>query len=299
MEVGIGGYENEIAALRLEKPRSLFRLQVRRFMRHRLAVLGGVIIVIQLGLATFSSLLAPYKPSTPDFGAVLASPSAKHLFGTDDLGRDILTRLIYGARISLAVGLTSVLMATIIGVFIGLIAGYFGGLVDGILMRWLDSLMAIPSLVLALTIAAVLGPGVRNATIAIAVTAIPLYARVIRGQVLSVKENEYIEAERSLGASPPRILVRHILPNAWSPVLVQVTLGIGFAIITESSLSFIGLGAQPPVPTWGSMIQVGFQYLETAPWFALAPATMIFLAVLGYNLLGDGLRDALDPTTRH
>lgn len=297
MEVGIGGYE--AAAFRLEKPRSLFRLQLRRFMRHHLAVLGGIIIVVQLGLATFSPLLAPYNPSTPDFGAVLASPSAKHLFGTDDLGRDILTRLIYGARISLAVGLTSVFMATIVGVLIGLIAGYFGGLIDGILMRWLDSLMAIPSLVLALTIAAVLGPGVRNATIAIAVTAVPLYARVIRGQVLSVKQNEYIEAERSLGASSPRILVRHILPNAWSPVLVQVTLGIGFAIITESSLSFIGLGAQPPVPTWGSMIQVGFQYLETAPWFALAPATMIFLAVLGYNLLGDGLRDALDPTTRH
>ena len=185
-------------------------------------------------------------------------------------------------------------IAIIAGVCLGIFSGYIGGAVDEVLMRILDSFMALPSLVLALAIAAALGPGLANAMLAIAVAAVPTYARLVRGQTLSIKENEYILAARATGVGSGRIVGRHVLPNSLGPVIVQASLGLGFAIITESSLSFIGLGIQPPLPTWGWMVQVGFQFLETAPWYVLAPASAIFLAVLGFNLLGDGLRDALD-----
>ena len=268
---------------------------LRLLLRHRLAMFGAVLVAIEVGLAVLAPWIAPHEPNRMDYKAVLSGPTAEHPLGTDELGRDLLSRTLHGARLSLRVGLVAVLFAVAIGVPIGLVSGYLGGLFDEAVMRVVDAVMALPALVLALTIAAVLGPGIWNATIAIAVVAAPTYTRLVRGQVLSVKENDYVLAAQCIGAPTWVILVRHILPNAFSPVIVQASLGVGFAIILEASLSFIGLGAQPPTPSWGSMVQVGFQYLEIAPWFVLVPATAIFLAVLGFNMLGDGLRDVLDP----
>ena len=268
---------------------------LRLLLRHRLAMFGAVLVAIEVGLAVLAPWITPHEPHRMDYKAVLSGPTAEHPLGTDELGRDLLTRTLYGARLSLRVGLVAVLVAVAIGVPIGLVSGYLGGLFDEAVMRVVDAVMALPALVLALTIAAVLGPGIWNATIAIAVVAAPTYTRLVRGQVLSVKENDYVLAAQCIGAPTWVILMRHVLPNAFSPVIVQASLGVGFAIILEASLSFIGLGAQPPTPSWGSMVQVGFQYLEIAPWFVLVPATAIFLAVLGFNMLGDGLRDVLDP----
>jgi peptide/nickel transport system permease protein len=269
-----------------------------RLLRHRFAQIGLLLIGLEVGMALFAPLIAPYDPGKIDAMAMLGGPSAAHLLGTDDLGRDILSRLIYGAQISLSISITAVALAVLIGVPLGLFSGYVGGIVDEIIMRVLDSVMSLPPLVLALTIAAVLGAGIINGMLAIAIVSIPVFTRLVRGQVLSVKHNDYVLAAQSVGVRPWLIVFRHVLPNSVNPVIVQASLAVGFAIITESSLSFIGLGAQPPTPTWGSMVQVGFQYLETAPEFVLAPATMIFLAVLGFNMLGEGLRDVLDPHAR-
>ena len=252
----------------------------------------------QTAIALLAPWLAPSDPSAIDYRAMLARPSATHPLGTDDLGRDLLSRLVHGARVSLGVSVTAVLLAVVAGVPLGLITGYKGGRVDETLMRLLDSVMALPALVLALTIAAVLGLGLVNGMIAIAIVLLPIFTRLVRGQVLSVKHSDYVQAAHALGLPTRVVLGRHILPNVMNPVIVQASLGVGFAIIIESSLSFIGLGAQPPTPAWGSMVQTGFQYLEIAPWFVLAPAAMIFLAVLGFNMLGDGLRDLLDPLTK-
>ncbi|HEY7141317.1 MAG TPA: ABC transporter permease [Methylomirabilota bacterium] len=269
-----------------------------RLARNRLALAGLVLVLVETAIAMLAPWLAPADPSAIDYRAMLAGPSAAHLLGTDDLGRDVLSRLMHGARVSLGVGITSVLLAAAAGVPLGLVTGYRGGKVDEGLMRLLDSVMALPALVLALTIAAVLGLGLVNGMIAIAIVLVPIFTRLVRGQVLSVKHNDYVQAAHALGLPTRVVLARHILPNVVNPVIVQASLGVGFAIIIESSLSFIGLGAQPPTPAWGSMVQTGFQYLEIAPWFVLAPATMIFLAVLGFNMLGDGLRDVLDPLAR-
>jgi ABC-type dipeptide/oligopeptide/nickel transport system permease subunit len=271
---------------------------LQQVLRNRIALVGLVIVAVQIGAAILAPLLLSYPPDAIDYRAMLQGPSPAHLLGTDDLGRDILSRLIYGARLSLAVSTMAVILAVVLGVPLGLVSGYLGGWIDELLMRLLDSVMALPPLVLALTISAVLGPGLFNAMIAIAIVAVPTFTRLVRGQVLSLKHNDYVTAAHSVGVPTWWVLFRHILPNALNPVIVQATLGVGFAIITESSLSFIGLGAQPPTSTWGSMVQVGFQYLELAPWYVLAPATMMFLAVLGFNMLGDGLRDALDPLSR-
>ena len=275
--------------------RSRLRTRARQLVQRKLTVVGLVIILFEILAALVGPLLVPYNPMTPDFVNVLQPPSSLHWLGTDDLGRDVLVRLLIGARYSLLISAVSVAVAATIGVGLGIVSGYLGGLSDELIMRVLDSFMALPSLVLALAIASILGPGLANAMLAIAVAAVPIYARVVRGQTLSVKENEYVLAARATGAGTAEMLFRHILPNTMGPLIVQASLGLGFAIITESSLSFIGLGIQPPTPTWGSMVQVGFQFLETAPWYVLAPAGAIFLAVLGFNLLGDGLRDALDP----
>ena len=277
------------------RPRSPARERLGAFVLHRLAMAGAFLVAIEAGLAVFAPALAPYEPNKMDYKAILAAPSAAHPLGTDELGRDMLTRMMYGARLSLTVGIMAVLLAVAAGVPLGLVSGYVGGALDEAVMRVVDSVMALPPLVLALTIAAVLGSGLVNATVAIAVVAAPTYTRLVRGQVLSIKHNDYIVAAHSIGAPTWLILVRHVLPNAFSPIIVQASLGVGFAIILESSLSFIGLGAQPPTPSWGNMVQVGFQFLEIAPWYALVPATAIFLAVLGFNMLGDGLRDVLDP----
>ncbi len=271
---------------------------LRHLVRHRLAMVGLALVVAQVLLALLAPLLAPYAPSAIDYRAMLHGPTTVHLLGTDDLGRDIVSRLIYGARVSMGVSVGAVFVAIAAGVPLGLVTGYVGGVLDEALMRLLDSVMALPALVLALTIATVLGHGLFNGMIAIAVVLVPIFTRIVRGQVLSVKHNDYVQAAHAVGVPIHLVLFRHILPNVINPVIVQGALAIGFAIIIESSLSFIGLGAQPPTPTWGSMVQIGFQYLETAPWFVLAPATMIFLAVLGFNMLGDGLRDLLDPMSR-
>ena len=272
---------------------------LRRLARHRLAMFGAVLVALEVGLALLAPWIAPHEPNRMDYTAVLSGPTTEHPLGTDDLGRDLLSRTLYGSRLSLEVGIVAVLVAVVLGVPIGLVSGYFGGIFDEAVMRVVDAVMALPALVLALTIAAVLGPGIWNATVAIAVVAAPTYTRLVRGQVLSIKENDYVLAAQSIGAPTWVILMRHILPNAFSPVIVQASLGVGFAIILEASLSFIGLGAQPPTPSWGNMVQVGFQYLEIAPWFVLIPAVAIFLAVLGFNMLGDGLRDTLDPKSHN
>jgi peptide/nickel transport system permease protein len=286
--------EREATLQGLTTRRSPVRLRVHQLLRRKLAVIGAVIILLEVAAAIFGPRLVPYDPMAPNFAAILQPPSAAHWLGTDDLGRDILSRLLTGARYSLLISVVAVAIAMIAGVCLGMFSGYVGGTVDEVLMRVLDSFMALPSLVLALAIAAALGPGLANAMLAIAVAAVPTYARLVRGQTLSIKENEYILAARATGVGSWRLVGRHVLPNTLGPVIVQASLGLGFAIITESSLSFIGLGIQPPLPTWGWMVQVGFQFLETAPWYVLAPASAIFLAVLGFNLLGDGLRDALD-----
>lgn len=272
--------------------------EARRLARHRLAMVGLVLVLAQVTMALLAPVLAPYAPSVIDYRATLQGATAAHWLGTDDLGRDIVSRLIYGARVSMGVSTGSVFIAIAAGVPLGLVTGYVGGLLDEGLMRLLDSVMALPALVLALTIATVLGQGLVNGMIAIAIVLVPVFTRIVRGQVLSVKHHEYVQAAHAVGVPTHLVLLRHILPNVINPVIVQGSLAIGFAIIIESSLSFIGLGAQPPTPTWGSMVQIGFQYLEIAPWFVMAPAMMIFLAVLGFNMLGDGLRDLLDPVSR-
>lgn len=261
----------------------------------RMALIGVSIIALLLLVALFAPMLSPYPPDAINYRFLLKPPSAEHLLGTDDLGRDLLSRLLYGSRLSLSAGISAVILSVIVGVPVGLVSGYVGGMTDELVMRVLDSIIALPPLVLALTISAVLGPGLVNATIAISIVAVPTYARLIRGQVLSIKNNDYVLAARSVGVSSLVVLFRHILPNVISPIIVQASLGVGFAIILESSLSFIGLGAQPPTSTWGSMVQTSFQYLDLAPWFVIAPATAIFVAVLGANLLGEGLRRSLDP----
>ncbi len=283
----------EPALLQVARPRSQWRGRLHRLAQRRLALIGGALVAAEVLLALVGPVVVPFNPTTPDFDAVLLPPSLTHWLGTDDLGRDVLSRLLTGARLSLLISISAVAIGAVFGVGLGVISGYVGHVLDELLMRILDSFMALPSLVLALVIAAVLGPGLMNATVAIGVASAPIFARLVRGQTLSIKEHDYVLAAHACGASAPRVLWRHILPNALGPVIVQASLGLGFAIITESSLSFIGLGVQPPTPTWGSMVQVGFQFLETAPWYVLAPATAIFLGVLSFNLLGDGLRDAL------
>jgi peptide/nickel transport system permease protein len=278
-----------------ERPRSVLSSAVQRFFARRLVVLGALLVAILVLMGVFGRLLAPYNPVTQDLINVLAPPTESHWLGTDELGRDILSRLLWGSAISLQVGVTSVLVAAIPGVIVGMIVAYRGGWLDSVVMRILDGLMALPSLILALTIVAVLGPNLSNVILAIGVTSFPHYARIVRGQVLAAREYDYILAIKSVGARDARIMFRHLLPNVVSPVLVQASLGVGFAIVAEAGLSFLGVGVQPPTPTWGTMIQVGFQYLEIAPWLVMAPGTMIFMAVLGFNLLGDGLREALDP----
>jgi peptide/nickel transport system permease protein len=284
--------------VRAERPHSFVAGALRRLVRRRVVVVGVVLVAILAFLGLLGRFLAPYSPTAQDLTHVLGQPSASHWLGTDELGRDILSRLLWGASTSLQVGMGAVLLACIPGVMVGVSVAYRGGWVDNSVMRVLDGLMAFPPLILALTIVAVLGSSLFNVILAIAITSFPHYARIVRGQVLSVREHDYVLAVRCVGARDGRIVFRHILPNVISPVLVQASLGVGFAIVAEAGLSFLGVGIQPPTPSWGTMIQVGFQYLEVAPWLVMAPATMIFMAVLGFNLLGDGLREALDPHLR-
>jgi peptide/nickel transport system permease protein len=257
---------------------------------------AGVVLV---GLATIAALaapiLAPYEPDAPDFVNVLAPPSAAHLLGTDDLGRDALSRIIYGSQASLFVGFLSVAAAAAAGTLLGLIAGYFGKAADAMIMRVMDVIFAFPSILLALAVTAVLGPSLTNAVLAIAIVNLPVFARIARAQTLVVKQLEFVEAKRALGFGVGNILLRTVMPNIMAPVIVQGSLLFASAIITESYLSFLGLGAQPPTPTWGSMLRNAIGFLDLAPWLAWFPGAAIFLTVLGCNLLGDGLRDRFDP----
>ena len=270
----------------------------QRFRRRPVAMVGLVIVVALLVIAVAAPLLAPYNPDATSWTAVRKAPSLAHWMGTDENGRDVLSRVIFGARASLLAGLVSVVIALVIGVPLGLLAGSAGGLLDAAIGRVVDAMLACPFLILAIALAAFLGPSLRNAMIAIGVTAAPAFVRVARGATLDVMTNDYVEAARALGNRPLRIAVRHVAPNIVPPVLVQATLAIAAAIIAEASLSFLGLGQQPPAPSWGSMLNAAQRFLTQAPWLAIFPGAAIFLAVLSFNLLGDGLRDALDPRGR-
>ena len=265
--------------------------------RNPLGVVGAMLILLLLLTAALAGLLAPYDPAA-QIARRLTGPSGSYVLGTDEFGRDVLSRIIYGTRISLYVGVVSVGIALVVGGTLGLVAGYFGGWLDNLLMRLMDVMFSIPSLVLAIAITGILGPNLRNAMIAIGIVYTPTFARVARGPVLSVIQHEYVAAARAVGARDWRIIVRHVLPNVTAPILVQTTLSLSTAILAEAVLSFLGLGTQPPEPSWGTMLGTGRKFMETAPWVAIFPGVAIMLAVLGFNLLGDGLRDALDPRLR-
>ena len=272
---------------------------LRRFLRNQPAVIGLVLLLIFGVLALLAPWVAPYQPAQASFDSLSQAPTPTHWFGTDDLGRDLFTRTLYGARVSLTAGVVSVALATFIGTTLGMIAGFLGGWVDELIMRFIDALLALPFLVLAIALAAVLGPNLQNAMLAIAVVTAPTFARIVRGEVLVQREREYVQAAHALGASGPRIILRHLLPNITSGLIVQITLAIATAVLAESTLSFLGLGVQPPTDSWGAMLDSARGFLANAPWMALFPGTAIFLTVLAFNLVGDGLREALDPRQQH
>ncbi len=267
----------------------------RRFLKNRLAVAGLVVILLFVAMALLAPVVAPYHPDAANFSVAFQPPSARHLLGTDDLGRDVLSRIIYGAQGSLLSAVLIVALGLIVGVPLGLISGYYGGIVDDVIMRLTDAGLAFPALVLAMALAWVLGPSLFHAVLAIGLVTVPIFARVTRGQVLEVRTRPYVEASRCLGASASRIMFRHILTNAATPIIVIATLNIGTALLSVASLSFLGLGPPPPAPNWGAMLQEGSQYLTNAPWISLFPGAVIFLAVLGFTTLGDGIRDIFDP----
>jgi peptide/nickel transport system permease protein len=274
------------------------RRALRRLFKRKGAVVGLIVISTVILLALFAPLVAPYDPIATSWSLVRKPPSALHWFGTDDLGRDLLARVIYGARASLLAGAISVTIALAIGVPLGLLAGYRGGFIDALISRITDAMLACPFLILAIALAAFLGPSLSNAMIAIGISATPVFIRLTRGQVMTVKVEDYVEAARAIGNPPWRIALFHILPNILPALLVQATLSIAAAIIAEAALSFLGLGQQPPAPSWGSMLNAAQRFLTNAPWIAIWPGLAIFLVVLSLNLVGDGLRDALDPRAR-
>lgn len=266
-----------------------------RMKKNKLAMFGLVIIIILVLTAIFADLIAPYGYETNNLENQFAKPSKEHLFGTDELGRDIFSRIVYGSRISLQVGFISVGIALILGVLIGSIAGFYGGKVDMILMRFIDILQALPDILMAIAIMAVLEPGLSNLMIAVGLASIPGYAKIVRSSVLAIKDNEFVEAARSNGSSDFRIIARHIIPNCLAPIIVQATLGVAYAIINAAGLSFIGLGLEPPTPEWGAMLSGGRAYIRDYPHMTMFPGLAIMITILALNVLGDGLRDALDP----
>ncbi|MEJ0075888.1 MAG: ABC transporter permease [Alphaproteobacteria bacterium] len=274
------------------------RRALRRLWRRKGAVVGLIVVALFVAIAIFAPLISPYDPAAQSWTAVRKAPSWAHWFGTDDVGRDVLARVIFGARASLLAGVISVSIALAVGVPLGLISGYLGGWVDALLSRITDAMLAVPFLILAIALAAFLGPSLGNAMIAIGVTTTPVLVRLTRGQVMAVKVEDYVEAARAIGNPRWRIALFHILPNILPALLVQATLSIATAIIAEAALSFLGLGQQPPAPSWGSMLNSAQRFLTTASWMAIWPGLAIFLTVLSFNLVGDGLRDALDPKER-
>jgi peptide/nickel transport system permease protein len=275
--------------------RTGYRYFLRRLFRRTLPRIGAVIVLIFLIGAIFAPWLTPYDPIEPDYAAVRQPPSAEHWFGTDDLGRDIYTRILYGGRVSIFAAFVPLIISSILGIALGLIAGTARGASEAVIMRVMDALLAIPAILLMIVIAGVLGPSLMNALVAIGIVGVARYARVVYGETLSVAEREYVLASRSLGKPTPKILFQEILPNIMAPIIVVASLSIGGIILAEATLSFLGLGIQPPTPSWGSMVATGNRYLQLAPWMSLIPGAAIFLMVMAVNFLGDGVRDALDP----
>lgn len=276
-------------------PASPGRRALRKLLRRKGALFGAAVVLAFVLMALFAPWIAPQDPIATSWGAIRKAPSAEHWFGTDEIGRDVLSRVIFGTQASLLAGVVSVSISLLLGVPLGLAAGFLGGAFDALVSRIVDAFLACPFLILAIAMAAFLGPSLTNAMIAIGVSATPIFVRLTRGQVLNVKVEDYVEAARAVGNPPWRIALRHVLPNITAPLIVQATLAIAAAVIAEASLSFLGLGQQPPAPSWGSMLNTAKNYIDNAPWMAVWPGLAIFLLVLAFNLLGDGLRDALDP----
>lgn len=270
----------------------------RVFFTRAVVIAGVIVILVFVVIAILAPIISPYNPNKQNYSNILSQPSLQHLLGTDQFGRDTLSRIFYGSQISLMVGVVAVFIATVIGILMGLLASYFGGWVDQVIMRIIDCLMAIPPIMLTLVIAAVLGGGITNVMISIGISLMPPFCRLMYGLVLSAKESDYITAEHVIGAKNARIMLLHLLPNCIPPMIVLVTLNVGIAIIAEASLSFLGIGISPPTATWGSMVSNGYTYLMTNPLLSLAPGLCIVLVVVAFNMVGDGLRDALDPRLR-
>lgn len=270
----------------------------RRFLRSRTGLAGAAVLLIVTLAAVFAAQVAPYSPTRQDFRVEREPPSMAHLMGTDEFGRDLLSRVIWGAQSSLQAGAVAASIALLAGLVLGMIAAYYGGALDSFIMRVMDVLLAFPYILLAIAVVAILGPGLQNAMIAIGIVYVPHYARVVRGAVLSVRARDYVEAARALGARDGRVMIQHVLPNTLAPIIVQTTLNVGSAIIDTAGLSFLGLGTQPPTPDWGNMLSAGRSYVIDSPWIATFPGLAILVTVLAFNLMGDALRDAFDPRLR-
>ncbi|HNR12846.1 MAG TPA: ABC transporter permease [Thermodesulfobacteriota bacterium] len=281
-----------------ERPRSPWVLFWRRFRRNKLALGGAGIILVLFIIAAFAPLLAPYDPDALDIKGLLAPPSAQHLMGTDDLGRDVLSRIIWGARVSLLVGFVAVGISVSVGIILGALAGYYGGSIDSMIMRFVDVMLCFPTFFLILAVIAFWEPSIWKIMLVIGLTSWMGVTRLIRAEFLTLKERDYVQAARAVGGKDLRIIFRHILPNSLAPVLVNATLGIAAAILVESSLSFLGIGIQPPEPSWGNMLTAGKDNIEIAWWLSFFPGFAIFITVMGYNMLGEGIRDSIDPRLR-
>ena len=279
-------------------PRRIAALSWRRLVRSPNLVVGAAMLALVVGAAIFAPQIAPHSPIDQAFTDQLRPPSPPHLFGTDEFGRDVFSRVLYGARIALVIGVLADGIALALGVVLGVVSGYFGGRVDAVVMRSVDVLLAFPYLLLAMVVVTILGPSLINAMIAIGIVYTPQFARLVRAAVLAIKEQEFVEAAGAVGAGVARVLGRHILPNILSPIIVMATLTVGFTIVETAGLSFLGLGASPPTPEWGSMLATGRSFMLTAPWIATFPGLAILVTVVGFNLMGDGLRDLLDPRLR-
>jgi len=289
-----------VKVVNVEELESLSYLQLvwRKFRRHKLAIVGAIMIIMLLLLAIFGPMISPYDFESIDLSNMKAPPSWEHIFGTDDLGRDIFTRILYGGRISLLVGFASAFTAVFFGIMVGALAGFYGKILDNVLMRFTDMMMTIPTLPLLIVFSTLLKGSVGNIILLMVLFSWMSTARLVRGAVLTFKQQEFIEAARALGVNSGRIIFRHLLPNAMAPAVVSATLMVGGNIIWESSLSFLGLGIQPPTPSWGNMLSGAQDYIYTVPWLAIWPGLFILITVLGFNFLGDGLRDALDPRSK-
>ncbi len=287
------------AAMLRTPPRGFWQDTAYRLRRHPVGMIGLVIVIFLILAATFGPALAPYDPNEMNFDARFAPPSLEHPMGADDFGRDTFSRILVGARVSLLVGFIAVGIAATAGTFLGVIAGYSGRVADEVIMRFMDVLFAFPAILLAIAILAALGPGVANAMIAIGIVYTPIFARIARGAVMGVREQEFVEAARATGARNQRIITRHILPNSLAPLIVEISLSLAFAILAEAALSFFGLGTQPPDPSWGRMLSEGRAYFRQSVWMSIFPGLAIMITVMGFNFLGDGLRDVLDPRLRN